>query len=262
VPEQTSWRLDDTAAEFYEKNFVPAIFADWATVLVDAASVDSGQNVLDVACGTGIVARTAATRVGQTGHVAGIDQSPSMIAMARRVRPDLDWRKGDAASMPFPDEGFDVVLSQAALMFFPDRVAALREMGRVLRRGGTIAVQVWGSSPGYHLTSQILEKVAGKEVAEIFRAPFLLSDPGEVKSLFVEAGLPSPKVETHQGSARFPSIEAFARTEIDGWVLAGRVDLESMLSAAREALAPFCDAVGVLRIPMEGHIFVVHKDKV
>ena len=260
MPEQTSWRLDDTAAEFYEKNFVPAIFADWATILVETASVDAGQSVLDVACGTGIVARTAATRVGQTGHVTGIDQSPSMIAMARRVRPDLDWREGEAAKMPFPEESFDVVLSQAGLMFFPDRVAALREMRRLLRPGGTIAVQVWGSSPGYHLTSQLLEEVAGKEVAEIFRAPFVLSDPGEVKSLFVQAGFASPKVDTHQGSARFPSIEAFARTEIDGWVLAGRVDLEAFLAAGREALAPFCDAVGVVRIPMEGHIVLAHRE--
>jgi ubiquinone/menaquinone biosynthesis C-methylase UbiE len=99
--------------------------------------------VLDVACGTGVVARTAADRMGGRGRVAGLDRNQGMLAVAGRLRPDLEWHEGDAAELPFADASFDAVLCQSALMFFPDRVAALREMARVAAPGGTVAVQVW-----------------------------------------------------------------------------------------------------------------------
>jgi len=126
MSETTEWRLDDAAAEYFEAHFVPAIFATWAPILVDACAIPQGQRVLDVACGTGIVARVASERLGGAGEVTGLDLNPSMIKVARRLRPDLDWREGDATEMPFPDASFDAVLCQAGLMFFPDPVATLR----------------------------------------------------------------------------------------------------------------------------------------
>jgi len=247
-------RLDDAAAEFYEKNFVPAIFADWASLLVNVGDVVEEQRVLDVACGTGIVARKAAESVGKRGEVTGIDLNPSMLAVARRLHPEINWHEGDVASMPFADGSFDVVFCQAALMFFPDRVAALLEMRRVLRSGGKIAVLVFGASLGYDLTADILEQVAGKEEGDIFRAPFCLRDADQVAALFTGAGFKSVKVETRQGAARFQSLDAFVRTEIDGWVLKGRVDIDAMLLATRDRLRQFTAASGEVRIPIEAHI--------
>ena len=121
---------------------MPAIFAEWAPLLVDTGRVEPGQSVLDVACGTGIVARTAADRLAGTGRVVGLDLNAAMLAVARRVRPDLEWRQGDVAALPFPHGAFDRVLCQMALMFFPDRAAALREMARVAAPGGVVAVCV------------------------------------------------------------------------------------------------------------------------
>jgi ubiquinone/menaquinone biosynthesis C-methylase UbiE len=129
-------------AEMYEASFVPTLFADLAPHLVTAAAVAPGDRVLDVACGTGIVARVAADRVGEQSRVVGLDLNEAMLTVARRVRPDLEWHQGDAGALPFPDSAFDVAMCQSGLMFVPDPGAALREMARVVAVGGTVAAQV------------------------------------------------------------------------------------------------------------------------
>jgi len=113
-----TFRISIERAEAYEAQFVPALFEEWAGRLVAAAGVSPGHRVLDIACGTGIVARTAAGVVGDGENVVGLDLNEAMLTVARRVRPDLGWRQGDAARLPFPDRSFDVVLCQSGLMFF------------------------------------------------------------------------------------------------------------------------------------------------
>jgi SAM-dependent methyltransferase len=115
----------------------------WARMLVDAAGIDPGDRVLVVACGTGIVARAAADRTGAAGSVVGLDRDPAMLAVAEGLRPDLEWREGDAMGLPFLARSFDVVLCQAALMSFSDTGRALREMARAIKDDGTVAIQVW-----------------------------------------------------------------------------------------------------------------------
>ena len=137
-----TFNLSLEAAELYESAFVPAFFAQWAPAVCAAAGVGPGQRVLDVACGTGIVARTAAGLVAPTGSVVGVDLNEAMLTVARRVSPSLEFRRGDAAALPFPDESFDTALCQLALMFFPDPGAAVGEMARVVRPGGSVAILV------------------------------------------------------------------------------------------------------------------------
>jgi ubiquinone/menaquinone biosynthesis C-methylase UbiE len=254
MPESTEWRLDDAAAEYFEAHFVPAMFSAWAPILLDAGGVSQGQRVLDVACGTGIVARVAADRMAGVGEVTGLDLNSSMVKVARRLRPDLDWQEGDATDMPFPDASFDVALCQAGLMFFPDPVGALCEIQRVLVSGGRSAVLVWGESAGYESIAQLLEGTSGKQIAGIFRAPFSMANPSNVCALFAKAGFDSARSEAHEIPARFPSVEAFLRTEIDGWVLKGRVDVDALIPEARERLQPYTDPNGAVAIPMTGHV--------
>ena len=136
-----NFQVSVEAAELYEATFVPAIFAEWAPLLVDIAGSEPGQSVLDVACGTGIVARTVADRLAGTGRVVGVDLNDGMLAVARRVRPDLDWRQGDVGrDCRSTTDRSTRVLCQMALMFFPDRAGALREMARVGRPGGVVAL--------------------------------------------------------------------------------------------------------------------------
>src|SRR5689334_24997116 len=146
------WQLMGTAAEIYADHLVPAIFAPWAPVLLDAVGVGPGDAVLDVACGTGVVAATATDRVGPTGTVIGVDLNPGMLAVATARTQRVRWMQADAADLPFPGGTFDQVLCQAGLQYFPDRLHAVREMRRVLRPGGRLAALVWGAlehSPGF-----------------------------------------------------------------------------------------------------------------
>src|SRR5262245_26572740 len=122
---EPTYTLSAEAAETYEHTFVPALFRPWAQRLVAAAELAPGEDLLDVACGTGIVARTAADRLEAAARVTGLDANPAMLAVARRIRPELEWLEGDAGRLPFPDASFDVVASQAGLMFFADRAGAL-----------------------------------------------------------------------------------------------------------------------------------------
>ena len=116
------------AAKVYESLFVPALFGQWAPEIGDAARVQPGQRVLDVACGTGVLARAILARTGPSGQVVGLDPNPGMLAVASELAPAVTWRQGAAESMPFPDQSFDAVVSQFGLMFFQDRQQAVREM--------------------------------------------------------------------------------------------------------------------------------------
>ena len=168
--QKEQWQLDEGSAEAYERYLVPLLFALGAEYLIELATPSPGERVLDVACGTGIVARGAAPRVGSGGRVVGLDLNEGMLGMASKasseVRPLIEWRRGDATSMPFPDGAFDVVLCQQGLQFFPDRPAALGEMHRVLRPNGRLALSVLRSvehNPGYGLLADALKRHVGPE---------------------------------------------------------------------------------------------------
>jgi ubiquinone/menaquinone biosynthesis C-methylase UbiE len=135
-----TWNPRDGAASIYQDLIVPALMEEWAPRVADAAEIRPGQRVLDVACGTGVLTRAAATRTGPSGAVTGLDLSPRMLEVAARLSPALTWHRGSAEALPFQDESFDAVVSQFGLMFVPDPTLALREMMRVLTRGGRLAV--------------------------------------------------------------------------------------------------------------------------
>ncbi len=135
-----TFQLTREQAQPYDDLFVPALFGQWAPQLVDCARVRTGQSVLDVACGTGVVARAARDVVGPGGRVVGVDLNPAMLAVAKEVRPELEWAQGNAEDLPFADAEFDVVVSSFGAMFAPDHQAVADELLRVCRPGGTIGM--------------------------------------------------------------------------------------------------------------------------
>jgi trans-aconitate methyltransferase len=244
-------------AEIYEKHFVPALFRPWALVLTDAARVESGQHVLDVACGTGVLACCADERVGSGGSVTGLDANPQMLEVARRKPCRVTWIDGRAELLPFDDDVFDAVVSQFGLMFFDDRAAALREMKRVLRPGGRLAVAVCDAvdrSPGYAVLAELLQRLFGAGVADAFRAPFVLGDAEELRSLCSDACIAGAEVAPVKGTVRFASIDALVSTErACAWTLGGLLDdaqFERLLMESRQALRPFMQADGHVAFDM------------
>jgi ubiquinone/menaquinone biosynthesis C-methylase UbiE len=151
MSDQGQWQVVGNAAETYERALVPAVFAAWAPFVVALAGPRPGERVLDVACGTGVVARLAAQRVGRAGKVVGLDLNPGMLAVAASATANepttsasLTWQEASATKMPFPDAAFDIVYCQLGLQFFPDRPAALHEMYRVLAPGGRLGLMCGG----------------------------------------------------------------------------------------------------------------------
>lgn len=182
-----------SGAQNYERFFVPAIGRPAAAPLLDAASIGPGERVLDVACGTGVVARLSATLVGPDGAVAGLDVNPDMIEVARGLaapaEPEIDWRVGDAASLPFPDASFDVVTCQMGLMFM-DAGAAVAEMRRVLVPGGRVVASTPGRmQPFFQLLHQAVLDHLGADLGRFVAVVFSMSDPGAIAALLRGAGL-------------------------------------------------------------------------
>lgn len=208
------------AAKAYEALFVPALFRQWASQVVDAANLVAGQSVLDVACGTGVLAREARLRTGPTGYVAGLDPSVGMLAVAKELCPSVDWHEGAAESMPFADASFDAVVSQFGLMFM-DRDRAPREMLRVLKREGRLAVAVWDAVqniPAYAAVASLVERCAGAQAAEALRAPFALGDQKLLAEMFNKAGADSVAISALKGVAQFPSIQVMVEADLRGWL--------------------------------------------
>ena len=255
------------AARAYEGLHVPALFREWASRVLDAAQVGPGDRVLDVACGTGVLAREAMSRVQQDNHVAGLDVDPGMLAVARELEPRVDWRHGLADALPWEDESFDAVVSQFGLMFFPDRAAAVREMLRVSRARGRLAVAVWDAlerSEAYPEEVALLERRAGPQAADALRAPFVLGDTDALQDLFKEAGASNVEVNTVAGSARFPSVRTMVEADLRGWLPIMGVQLEdelieSILDDAERELAGYVQPDGSVCFRAPAHIVTAHS---
>lgn len=254
-PEQ--WQLSGNAAELYDRYVVPYFLGPWAPGLVEVAALRPGERVLDVACGTGVLACTAAERVGGSGTVVGLDPNEDMLAVARQKSASIEWRNGRAESLPFPDDSFDAVVSQFGFMFFEDQRAALREAMRVVRPGGRVAVAVCDAldhSPGYAVLAELLHRLFGEQVAEAFRTPFVCGDPEQLLCLCADAGAANAKVMRHDGTVRFASIKSLVSTErACVWTLGGLLDdaqFGRLLREAEESLRPFVTADGSVAFVM------------
>jgi len=253
-------------AEIYDEKFVPALFGPWGPVVCEMAGVAPGQEVLDVACGTGALALAAAAIAGPNGRVVGLDANPEMLEVARRKAAHIDWREGVAEDLPFDDESFDAVASQFAFMFFDDRAQALSEMMRVLRPGGRLAVAVCDAverSPGYGAFAGLLDRLFGEDVGDAFRAPFVLGDAEALRRIAAAAGIEDAAVERRTGSVRFRSIADLVSTErACVWTLGGILDgdqFDLLLKESQEALRPFAAADGAVRFDMPALIVTARK---
>jgi ubiquinone/menaquinone biosynthesis C-methylase UbiE len=206
-----------SAPELYERYLVPVLFGPWADDLVSLAGLRGRERVLDLACGTGVVARQARAALAEGGLVVGADINQDMLRVARTQSADLaiEWRQADARALPFADHDFDVVFCQQGLQFVPERMAALSEIGRVLATGGRAVLAVWTSiedSPGFDaLASAIASHLGPEAAAGLRRGPFGYDARDDLKRNLVDAGFSEVRAQRREKLVRFPSPDEFVR---------------------------------------------------
>jgi ubiquinone/menaquinone biosynthesis C-methylase UbiE len=266
------WKLEGDLAKNYERYFVPTIFRPWAATLLDTVQLRPGDRLLDVATGTGIVARLASERVAPTGSVAGVDLNAGMLAVAASATPEdvsIDWRQANADSLPFPDGAFDVVLCQQGLQFFPNNAGALNEMYRVLGPGGRVAISVWRDVkhiPGYDALTEALTRHVSPEAGSFFRMTGALDDAAELRRLLEDAGFEKVNVRPSSGTLRFSSVEAFVWEAVQctplAWMAsvtqANDLTRANVIGEMEAKLSQYLNADG-LTFPIEAHIATAQR---
>ena len=223
-----------SAPENYQRYFVPTIGGPFAQDLIAEAALHAGERVLDVACGTGVVARLAVERVGPGGSVAALDLNPAMLSVARSIACGgaIRFYETSAESIPLPHDAFDVVLCQLGLQFVNDKSAALREMRRVLAPDGRVVVSTPPPNAFFDVLDHAFARHVGADAAGFVRMVFSLDDPATIERLFREAGFHDVTVRTYTRPLRLPAAREFLWQYVHCTPLAG---LLSNLDAARIA---------------------------
>jgi ubiquinone/menaquinone biosynthesis C-methylase UbiE len=229
--------------EIYERELVGPLFRPFAGQLLARVAPARGDSVIDVACGTGIVARLARERLGPDARVVGVDVAPAMLAVARTVDPTIDWREGNAVSLPVTaDERFTILTCHQGLQFMPDKPAAVREMRRVLAPDGRIGIGTWASLEELPAMRE-LNAIAERHVGGIVDSRHSFGDREALRRLLVDAGFDDVTVDAVAHDVAFADGALFARlnamavigmseqgkamAETDRAELAGRIAAES-----------------------------------
>ena len=260
------WQRDEAACARYESCSVRHLLSPWAGELLERVEPLRDARVLDLACGTGLMARLASPLVGAGGAITGIDGLESMLSVARRLPAPpgarIEWLHGDAARLPAAGAMFDIVLCHEALQFFPDRGAALREVRRVLKPGGRLAFGMWNCierQPYFEALAIATERHLGKEAGDFQRAACALCDPQEIAALFARAGFASALVQRLRKEVHLPPAAEFPAEHLASTSLAAPfAGLEpgrraALLAEIEQSLAPYRDASGI-SVPFEIHL--------
>jgi ubiquinone/menaquinone biosynthesis C-methylase UbiE len=266
----SGWQLGGNAPVAYDTYIVDAFMQDYSRRLAEAASIQKGERILDVACGTGVVTRLCAAQAGTDGHVVGIDLNPGMLARARArdaEGSEIIWHEGSATEMPFPDASFDAVLCQQGLQFIPDKAQALAEMRRVLAREGKLLVSVWRSiehCPWQRAVADAIEARVGSEPAGLVRSAFTFGDAQKLEQLLSDAGFADTDVVIDSDTIRHPSLSDFVPGYLSATPVAAVVsnldkDVQNQITVdVREKLAEHL--VGdALAVPIEAYLATARR---
>ena len=194
--DRSSAFTSESVPDAYERYLAPTLFEPWAELLLDTVVVAAGAHVLDVASGTGVVARAAARRAGQDGVVVASDVSEAMLRRsaahgALDYAAMIGFREAPAEALPFESGSFDAVLCQQGLQFFPAQQKAVDEMRRVVRSDGVVGVSVWARGhplvPFGVYCEELLAIGAGSPFPWAFEPDSYTMSVDSVRSLF-EAG--------------------------------------------------------------------------
>jgi len=250
------------AGRGYEALFVPAVFDTWTKHLIEGAQVNEGSHVLDIACGSGVLARHALSKSGESGRVVGVDPAPGMIAAAKEMEPNIEWVLGRAEALDFEGATFDSVMSQFGMMFFQDRRKAADEMFRVMKPGGRLAIAVWNSiedNPAYGDIIAVLDEQVSTSAGDALRLPYSLGNPNDVISVLKQAGFSEIESNTRVEDARFPSSRTMVEAELRGWLPLFGINLNEeeiadVLVKSDRRLAKYAAQSGEAVFPTSAHV--------
>ena len=256
MSEASGYQITADAAKAREQYAVRYFMAPWAPVLVAAAALQPGERVLDLACGSGLVARVAAPHVGPTGRVTGLDINRSMLDVARSLPPPagapVTWVQGSAEKMDLPDASFDVIVCQQGFQFFLDKPAALREMRRVISPGGRLLFSVW-AGPGVYQReiAEGLERHIDPGVARKFRLHRIVPSAGTLRDLLAAAGFRDVEIRQTAMNVQLPPMDSFLLGQLSGTPIAEAVAAASadaraaLVAHVKAALEPYTNRDGV-----------------
>ncbi|WP_157966345.1 methyltransferase domain-containing protein [Oceanibium sediminis] len=255
-----------TFADRYQSVLVPVIFEPWAQELVRRADPRAGEDILDLACGTGVVARAIAGSGVDIASLTAADHSAEMLEVARALgagaASDIDWRQADAAHLPFEDASFDLVLCQQALQFFPDKAAALAEVRRVLKPGGRVAFCVQrglDANPMLQAQANALDAFAGPDAGNAVRAICGLPERDRLHALFEGAGFRDVQIDAVTLTLHHPDARAFAAGAMGGMHTGDKLSglahdrIEGAIDAFLQGLGPCFDGTA-MRFPHSSHV--------
>jgi SAM-dependent methyltransferase len=269
LSQASGYQISADAAKAREQCSVRYMMTPWAPGLVATAALQPGERVLDLACGSGLIARLAAQQVGPSGRVTGVDINASMLDVARSLPPpagaSITWVQSSAEAMDLPDAEFDAVLCQQGFQFFPDKPGALSEMRRVLVPGGRLAFSVWtGPGPFQIAIGEGLERQVDPDLARRFRLHRVVPDADTLHRMLVAAGFRDVEIRQRAMSVRLPPMDSFLLSNLSGTPLAealARVSEErraALVAHVEAALQPYADRDGV-SVPDEINIATARK---
>lgn len=267
MPETQSF--DFTSGSFpagYDRFLAPRLFEPWARLLIEEIALQPHERVLDVATGTGVVAREAAS-VTVRGRVMGTDISPPMLAIARRKgSPEgaspIEYVDSPAAPLAAPSDAFDVGLCQQGLQFFPEPVAALEELRRALVPEGRLGVTVWCALEEcaiFHAYQRGVARAIGEEVAAMMRKPFIWKSGRDLEHMAAQAGFKDVRVESRSLPLTFEegleqAVDALWGTPMHDTLNSYPPEtIHGIRAAVREALAPLVQGP-VVTGPMKSYM--------
>jgi ubiquinone/menaquinone biosynthesis C-methylase UbiE len=262
---KNTFHLSAAAVDIYENQKVPAMFKPLAKATLEKFNPSGSVDVLDVACGTGVVSRLLSEKLVEPSRIVGTDLNPAMVEVAKRQTPasihNLEWFAADVAELPFGDGEFDVVFCQQGLQFFPDRLSALREIRRVLKGEGYLILTCWRSvSPLFQSISNSLRVRLSEGAAKQAVAPFGFRDEQVITQLCSDAGFGECTVSTLKidrvltpphGTIRNEILASTYENEIRG---AGEEILEAIVSDVVADLEGFRRGDSLV-IPQESSLF-------
>ena len=267
----TQWQLARGAAERYQNILTPAILGPFAEMLVDFATLQVGERVVDVGCGTGAAARYAAEAVGPSGQVMGIDVNAGMLEVARSLPAaqgaPIEWREANATQLPLDDHSVDVALCAQTLQFLPEKIIALSEMRRVVTPGGRVAVSLWcdiEESPYFYTLVETVTRYIGPDTAVGLKSAFALSEADEIRGLFKAAGFEQFEMTISQIDLPLPRLTEFVPRHISatpmaiGFSQASETVQQTIIWEVAEQLSHY-GTNGQMQIPFRSHLIMVRQ---